>query len=135
MIWHPFSDVSLTVAATSQVCAQRFPNVLTNVCVCHSRINALLAASANEQSHRTVTNDATTVVSQPEENTMTNQRFMTLPQVCAEIGVSRSTMDKWRLDGRAPAFRKLPNGSLRVSVDLFESWLEQLPAADAGSAA
>ena len=105
------------------------------MCVCHSRINCLLAASANEQSHRTVTNDATTVVSQPEENTMTNQRFMTLPQVCAEIGVSRSTMDKWRLDGRAPAFRKLPNGSLRVSVDLFESWLEQLPAADAGSAA
>ena len=68
---------------------------------------------------------------------MTNKRFMTLPDVCAEIGVSRSTMDKWRLDGRAPAFRKLPNGSLRVAVDVFEAWLDQLPDADAdtGSAA
>jgi predicted DNA-binding transcriptional regulator AlpA len=56
-------------------------------------------------------------------------KFLTLEEACQEIGVSRSTMDKWRATGRCPAFRKLPNGSLRVSADVFAAWLAELPVA------
>jgi predicted DNA-binding transcriptional regulator AlpA len=55
--------------------------------------------------------------------------WMTYEEVLEEVGVSRSTMDKWRLTGRAPRFKKLPNGQLRLKRPDFEQWLESLPEA------
>lgn len=55
--------------------------------------------------------------------------WMTYEEVLEEVGVSRSTMDKWRLTGRAPRFKKLPNGQLRLKRPEFEQWLESLPEA------
>ena len=53
--------------------------------------------------------------------------FLTLQEVCDRLQVTRSTIDKWRATGRAPQFRKLPNGSLRCESVAFEDWLEDLP--------
>ena len=52
-------------------------------------------------------------------NTVTGQKtpsavqafpsWMSYEEVLEELKVARSTMDRWRGDGRAPAFVKLPN--------------------------
>lgn len=55
--------------------------------------------------------------------------WMTLDEVCEELQVTRSTLDKWRVKGSGPAFRKLPSGRLRIRRADFEAWLEQLPEA------
>lgn len=49
---------------------------------------------------------------------------LTVPQVCEELGVSRSTFYEWRAKGRAPRCIKLPNGDLRVRRAELERWLE-----------
>lgn len=54
-------------------------------------------------------------------------KFLTLQEVCERLQVTRSTLDKWRATGRAPHFRKLPNGSLRCETVAFEEWLDDLP--------
>jgi len=50
------------------------------------------------------------------------QQWVTIQQVMEELGVARSTIDKWRRDGNFPKFRKYPNGSLRVEQAAVESW-------------
>lgn len=49
---------------------------------------------------------------------------MTIPQVCAELQISRSTFYDWRAKGRAPRCMKLPNGDLRVRRGDLDAWLE-----------
>ncbi|RSS80730.1 AlpA family transcriptional regulator [Streptomyces sp. WAC06614] len=49
--------------------------------------------------------------------------MLTVPEVCAELGVSRSTFYDWRLKRRAPRCIKLPNGELRVRWGDLENWL------------
>lgn len=53
--------------------------------------------------------------------------WMTLEEACDELGITRSTMDKWRVTGRGPAWRKLPSGRLRIKRTDFEAWLDALP--------
>lgn len=60
-------------------------------------------------------------------------RWLTAPEVCERLGVSRHTMSKWRARGAAPPFKKLPNGSLRVREHDLEAWEAALP--DLGVAA
>jgi excisionase family DNA binding protein len=49
---------------------------------------------------------------------------LTVVEVCAELGVSRSTFYEWRAKGRAPRCIKLPNGDLRIRRAEFERWLD-----------
>ncbi|MEV6818570.1 helix-turn-helix domain-containing protein [Nocardiopsis dassonvillei] len=49
-----------------------------------------------------------------------------MDDICAELGVSRSTFHDWRAKGRAPKCTKLPNGSLRVRQSDYDRWLEGL---------
>ncbi|GAA5045617.1 excisionase family DNA binding protein [Thermocatellispora tengchongensis] len=49
--------------------------------------------------------------------------MLTVPEVCAELQISRSTFYDWRQKGRAPRCITLPNGSLRVRRADLESWL------------
>ena len=70
---------------------------------------------------------AVTVFGMSNTNTVTPSTWMSLKDVLAEIAISRSTMNKWRSDGRAPSFIKLPNGELRIRRSEFEAWLIYLP--------
>ena len=54
------------------------------------------------------------------------QQWVTIQQVMEELGVARSTIDKWRRDGKFPKFRKYPNGSLRVEHAAVEAWRDSL---------
>ena len=49
---------------------------------------------------------------------------LTVAQVCAELGISRSTFYEWRAKGRAPRCIKLPNGDIRVRRTELECWLD-----------
>jgi len=48
---------------------------------------------------------------------------LTLAEVCAELGISRSTFYDWRAKRKAPRCITLPNGSIRVRRAELERWL------------
>jgi predicted DNA-binding transcriptional regulator AlpA len=49
---------------------------------------------------------------------------LTIPEVCAELRVSRSTFYFWRQTGKGPRCIKLPNGGLRVTRLALDTWLD-----------
>jgi excisionase family DNA binding protein len=51
---------------------------------------------------------------------------LTVAEVCAEPGVSRSTFYDWRAARKAPPCLKLPDGDLRIKRADFKRWLESL---------
>lgn len=55
--------------------------------------------------------------------------YMTVADVCDNLGISRSTWDKWRQRRRGPQAIRLPNGELRIRRSEFESWLLSLEVA------
>ncbi len=48
---------------------------------------------------------------------------LTLIEVCAELGISRSTFYDWRAKRKAPRCITLPNGSLRIRRTELDRWL------------
>ena len=54
------------------------------------------------------------------------RRHLTVSDVCAELGVARSTFYDWRAAKKGPPCIKLPNGDLRIRRDDFERWLQSL---------
>ncbi|AYG82819.1 hypothetical protein DWB77_05006 [Streptomyces hundungensis] len=52
------------------------------------------------------------------------RKMLTLPEVCDELNVSRSTFYDWRQKHRAPRCIKLPNGDLRVRRSDLDKWLD-----------
>jgi len=50
----------------------------------------------------------------------------TVAEVCAELGVARSTFYDWRAAKKAPPCFRLPNGDLRIRRAEFDRWLESL---------
>ena len=54
------------------------------------------------------------------------RRYMTVKEICDELGVARSTLYDWRAAHKGPPCLKLPNGDLRVKRTDFERWLESL---------
>jgi predicted DNA-binding transcriptional regulator AlpA len=56
--------------------------------------------------------------------------WMTMVALQAELGgVTRSTIDGWRADGRFPAPTRLPNGTLLWKRAVVADWLESLASA------
>ena len=53
-------------------------------------------------------------------------QWLTYKDVLVELSVSRSTLDKWRAEGLAPKFVKLPNGEMRLRRADFDAWVHQL---------
>jgi predicted DNA-binding transcriptional regulator AlpA len=49
---------------------------------------------------------------------------LTIPEVCAELKVSRSTFYYWRQTGKAPRCLVLPNREVRIARHDLESWLD-----------
>ena len=54
------------------------------------------------------------------------QRHLTIAELCAELGVARSTFYDWRAKGAAPRCMKLPNGELRIRRTDLDTWLTTL---------
>jgi len=55
---------------------------------------------------------------------MRNNQHLTIDEICAELGVARSTFYEWRAKKRAPRCIKLPNGDIRVRRAEFDRWLD-----------
>jgi hypothetical protein len=53
--------------------------------------------------------------------------WLTVDQCLHELGIPRSTWEKWRQRRVAPKAKRLPNGQLRVRRDWLDQWLENLP--------
>jgi excisionase family DNA binding protein len=51
---------------------------------------------------------------------------LTIADVCAELGIARSTFYDWRAARKAPHCFRLPNGGLRIRRSELDRWLESL---------
>ncbi len=60
---------------------------------------------------------------------MAKQELLKLPEVLAEIRMSRAAFYRLRARGEAPAMKKLPNGQLRISRTALDTWWENQDAA------
>ena len=56
----------------------------------------------------------------------TRRDHMTVADLCAELGIARSTFYDWRQAKKAPRCIKLPNGDLRIRRSDYAAWLENL---------
>jgi excisionase family DNA binding protein len=56
----------------------------------------------------------------------TVRKHLTIADVCAELGVARSTFYDWRAAKKAPRCIKLPNGEIRIRRADLERWLAGL---------
>ncbi|MEU3073901.1 helix-turn-helix transcriptional regulator [Streptomyces laurentii] len=56
-------------------------------------------------------------------STPKTRAMLTVPELCDELGISRSTFYEWRQKQRAPRCIKLPNGDLRVRRSDLDLWL------------
>lgn len=57
---------------------------------------------------------------------MRSMPHLTIPEVCDELGIARSTFYDWRASHRGPRCIKLPNGAIRVRRLDLENWLRSL---------
>ncbi|MGL5824926.1 MAG: helix-turn-helix transcriptional regulator [Nocardioides sp.] len=48
---------------------------------------------------------------------------LTIPELCAELKISRSTFYYWRQTGRAPRCVVLPNREVRITRHDLATWL------------
>lgn len=48
---------------------------------------------------------------------------LTIPELCRELRISRSTFYDWRAKRRGPRCIRLPNGELRIRRTDLEAWL------------
>lgn len=53
----------------------------------------------------------------------TATQHLTIPELCAELSIARSTFYDWRAAHKAPRCIKLPNGSIRIRRSDLELWL------------
>jgi predicted DNA-binding transcriptional regulator AlpA len=60
------------------------------------------------------------------QHSTSTRTHLTIADVCAELGVARSTFYDWRAKGVAPACMRLPNGELRIRRVNLDSWLASL---------
>ena len=49
---------------------------------------------------------------------------LTVSDLCAELGIARSTFYDWRAARKAPRCIKLPNGGIRIRRVDLDRWLE-----------
>jgi excisionase family DNA binding protein len=54
------------------------------------------------------------------------RRMLTVPEICDQLRVSRSTFYEWHAKNRGPACLKLPNRGLRVRQAALDAWLDAL---------
>lgn len=52
------------------------------------------------------------------------EHLMTVPEICARLGISRSTFYDWRQARKAPPCLVLPNAQIRVREADFAQWVD-----------
>lgn len=57
--------------------------------------------------------------------------WLTVTEICRDLGISRSTFDDWRAKRCAPKCIRLPNGALRIRRADYQAWLDKLEEAAA----
>ncbi|MZE53146.1 helix-turn-helix domain-containing protein [Streptomyces sp. SID5770] len=62
---------------------------------------------------------------------MARQPMLKLPEVLAELDMSRAAFYRMRARGHGPRLLKLPNGQLRVRRSDLDAWLSQCEEAAA----
>jgi Predicted transcriptional regulator len=62
---------------------------------------------------------------------MARQPILKLPEVLAELDMSRAAFYRMRARGKGPRLLKLPNGQLRVRRSDLDAWLSQCEEAAA----
>ena len=55
-----------------------------------------------------------------------NRRFVTEAELAQQTGISKRTLQKWRLFGRGPRYVKL-HGAIRYSIADFDDWVKVCP--------
>ena len=50
-------------------------------------------------------------------------RWLTVADICTDLGVERSTWDKWVARRVSPPYKRLPNSQLRVLRADYLAWL------------
>jgi predicted DNA-binding transcriptional regulator AlpA len=55
-----------------------------------------------------------------------NRKHLTIADLCAELGIARSTFYDWRAKKTAPRCIRLPNGDIRIRRVDLERWLTTL---------
>ncbi|MFD6759126.1 helix-turn-helix transcriptional regulator [Streptomyces roseolus] len=56
---------------------------------------------------------------------MARQPMLKLPEVLAELDMSRAAFYRMRARGNGPRLLKLPNGQLRIRRSDLDAWLSQ----------
>jgi predicted DNA-binding transcriptional regulator AlpA len=51
---------------------------------------------------------------------------LTVPEILAELKISRSTFYDWRAKRKAPRSFRLPNGEIRIKRAELDRWIESL---------
>lgn len=52
------------------------------------------------------------------------EHLLTVPEICARLGISRSTFYDWRQAHKAPPCLVLPNAQIRVRETDFSRWVD-----------
>ena len=94
---------------------------------CTATAHTIKIVAKRVQAYATILSAVTVFGMSNTTNTVTPSTWMSFKDVLAEIAISRSTINKWRSEGRGPSFIKLPNGELRIKRSEFEAWLIELP--------
>lgn len=55
-----------------------------------------------------------------------SSRYVKIPELLADLDITRSTFYDWRAKQKAPRCFKIPNGELRILRTEYEAWLATL---------
>jgi len=62
------------------------------------------------------------------------KRFLSPREAAAHLGLQESTLERWRIIGRGPRFRKF-GAAVRYGVEDLELWIQSVPVGGARPAA
>jgi predicted DNA-binding transcriptional regulator AlpA len=71
------------------------------------------------------------VATPPTPQLAATKRFVSDAEIEAIFGISRRTLQNWRVLGRGPIYRKF-GSSVRYNLTDLEAWIEKSPTGGAG---
>lgn len=62
----------------------------------------------------------------PADSSKKIRATISVREICDALQISRRTFYEWKTKGKAPECWPLPNGELRIYLDVYENWLKEL---------